>query len=265
MRASDKEKSLRVVILAGGLGTRLSEETSVRPKPMIEIGGMPILWHIIKGFAACEVDRFTVALGYKGDVVKSFFLDYQMMSSDVTISMEDGRVRHDRRTNDAWTVDLVDTGLGTNTGGRLAALREVIGEEQTFCLTYGDGVSDVDIRDVAETHARSGKLATVTAVRPPARFGGLDLDGDVVSHFNEKPSQGEGWINGGFMVLDRRVLDWVVGSDCNFETDVLALLANDGQLAAHRHEGFWHCMDTLRDVRHLQELWDSGSPPWRTW
>jgi glucose-1-phosphate cytidylyltransferase len=255
---------LRVAILAGGLGTRLSEETAFRPKPMIDIGGWPVLWHIIKGYEAHGFDRFVVALGYKGEVVKSFFLNYQALSADLTISMGDASVRQHREKSENWTVDLVDTGIQTNTGGRVLRLRNWLPDED-FCLTYGDGLSDVDPRAVIETHRRNGCVATVTAVRPPARFGGLDLDGERVSWFREKPAEGEGWINGGFMVVNRRIFDHIPSEDCNFETEVLGPLAEAGELAAHRHEGFWQCMDTLRDVRHLQRLWDSGSPPWKTW
>ena len=254
---------MRVVVLAGGLGTRLSEETEIRPKPMIEVGGLPILWHILKGYEACGLQHFVIALGYKGEVVKSFFIDRIRSVSDLTIDMCTGSVTQHAHPPESWVVDLVDTGSATNTGGRLARLREWLPDD-TFCLTYGDGVSDVDVRKVIGFHRDPGRLATVTAVRPPARVGGLDLDGDEVRRFSEKPSD-EGWINGGFMVLDRKVVDMIDGDDCNFESDVLPRLAGDGELMAYRHDGFWQCMDTLRDVRLLQSLWESDRAPWRTW
>ncbi len=236
--------TMKTVILAGGLGTRLSEETTARPKPMVEIGGLPILWHIMKIYAAGDVNEFVLALGYKGEVIQSFV-----------------REAVDR---EAWTVHMVDTGLHTQTGGRLKRLSAWLADE-TFMVTYGDGVADLDVRKVLAFHRSHGRLATVTAVRPPARFGALELDGDLVTTFAEKPQMGEGWINGGFFVFEPGVLDYVDGDDAILERQALERLASDGQLAAYRHEGFWQCMDTVRDVRHLNALWQQDAPPWAVW
>lgn len=252
---------MKTVILAGGLGTRLSEETERRPKPMVEIGGMPILWHIMKMYADAGFTEFLVALGYKAEVVKSFFLDYCRLRNDFSLDLRTGDVDvHDGERED-WTVHLVDTGLDTQVGGRVKRLSKWV-SDGTFMMTYGDGVAALDIRDVLEFHRRHGRLATLTAVRPPARFGALDLDGDLVASFAEKPQLGEGWINGGFFVLEPEVLDYIDGDETVFEREPLERLAQDGQLAAYRHERFWHCMDTLRDVRLLNALWDSGQAPW---
>jgi glucose-1-phosphate cytidylyltransferase len=255
---------MRVVILAGGLGTRLSEETQRIPKPMVEIGGRPILWHIMKTYGAAGFDHFVLALGYKSEVVKSYFLDYRHLTSDLTVDTSTGRVKAHDGERDAWTVDLVDTGLATNTGGRVRRLAAWL-DGPVFGLTYGDGVSDVDLLAVADFHRRHGKLATITAIRPPSRFGGLVLDDGLVMEFSEKPQIGEGWVNGGFMVLDRAVIDRIAGDDTSFESEVLESLAADGELMAYRHTGFWQSMDTLREVRTLEHLWSSGAPPWRTW
>lgn len=255
---------MRTVILAGGFGTRLSEETDRVPKPMVEVGGRPMLWHIMQLYSAAGLRHFVVALGYKSEVVKEYFLRYRFLQADLTVSTATGDVvAHDPPRED-WTVDLVETGLATNTGGRVRRLGRYLPDER-FCLTYGDGVSDVDLAAVVAFHRGHGRLATVTAIRPPSRFGGLVLDGDVVADFTEKPQIGEGWINGGFMVLEREVLDRIDGDATSLEADVLEGLAADGELMAYRHEGFWQSMDTLRDVRTLQALWDSGAPPWRTW
>jgi len=253
-----------VAILAGGLGTRLSEETHRVPKPMVEIGGRPILWHIMKGFAARGFGHFVVAVGYKSDVIKRFFVDYRLLTADVTVDTGEGRIDWHGQLEDAWRVELIETGLETNTGGRVARLGKVLTSD-LFFLTYGDGVSDVDPRRLLDYHRAHGRLATVTAIRPPSRFGGLVLDGDRVECFTEKSQLGEGWINGGFMVLDRSVIDRVESDDVSFEADVLEALANDGELMAYRHDGFWHAMDTLRDVRVLNEMWDDDQARWRTW
>jgi glucose-1-phosphate cytidylyltransferase len=218
----------------------------------------------MKLYGAAEVNHFVVALGYKGIVIKDYFLQSRIQDSSITVRTGTGDVTVHDPTEDDWTLDLIETGLLTDTGGRVRALAPHLPDEE-FCLTYGDGVSDVDIAALIAFHRSHDKLATVTAIRPPARFGGLVLDGDLVADFTEKPQIGEGWINGGFMVLDRRVLDRIQGDEVNFERDVLENLANDGELMAFRHEGFWQSMDTLRDVRNLQRLWDSGAPPWRTW
>lgn len=254
----------KVVILAGGLGTRLAEETDVKPKPMVEIGGRPILWHIMKLYAARGFDEFLVALGYKGNVIKRYFLDEVQLTGDLTVTTGSGHVAARREIEDNWTVNLCDTGLETSTGGRVKRLAPQL-RGGTFMLTYGDGVSDVPVDKVLAFHRKHGKLATVTAVRPPARFGGLVFDGDMVKQFTEKPQIGEGWINGGFLVFEPQVLDMITGDDASLETQLLEHLAKEGQLAAYRHDGFWQCMDTVRDLRLLRSLWDSGRAPWRTW
>ncbi len=255
---------MKVVILAGGFGTRMQEETAMRPKPMVEVGGRPMLWHIMHLYAAHGLNEFVVALGYKADMVRSYFANYRTATRDLTVRLADGTIdTHDAPRED-WTVHLVDTGLETFTGGRVRRLREWIGDEP-FCLTYGDGVSDVDITKLVAFHKAHGKLATVTAVRPPARFGSLELEGDSVRAFAEKSQTSEGWINGGFFVLQPQVLDYIAGDSTLWEREPLERLAAEGQLRAFRHEGFWQPMDTLRDLHHLEALWTSGSPPWRTW
>ncbi|HEY2848238.1 MAG TPA: glucose-1-phosphate cytidylyltransferase [Gemmatimonadaceae bacterium] len=255
---------MKVVILAGGLGTRLSEETSTRPKPMVEIGGRPILWHIMHLYATHGLNEFVLALGYKAEMVRSYFLSYHAVARDVSIHLADGKAVTHGASSEDWNIDLIDTGLETQTGGRLRRLRKWIGNEP-FCLTYGDGVSDVDIGKLIKFHKAHGKLATVTAVRPPARFGGLELEGDRVRAFAEKNQATEGWINGGFFVLEPKVLDYIDGDATLWEKEPLERLAAEGQLRAHRHDGFWQPMDTLRDLRQLESLWAGGSPPWKTW
>ena len=253
---------MKVVILAGGLGTRLQEETSVRPKPMVEIGGRPMLWHIMHLYAAHGMTEFVLALGYKAEMVRSWFLSYHSVSRDITVNLADGAATAHGEATEGWTVHLVDTGLDTQTGGRLRRLREWIGNEP-FCLTYGDGLSNVDLTQLIAFHKNHGKLATVTAVRPPARFGGLDLDGDVVRAFTEKSQANEGWINGGFFVLDPKVLDYIADDTILWEREPLERLASEGQLRAFKHDGFWQPMDTLRDVRLLESLWADGTAPWK--
>ncbi len=255
---------MKVVILAGGYGTRLQEETAVRPKPMVEIGGRPLLWHIMRIYAAYGHTEFFIALGYKGEVIKQYFLTYYLYHHSFRIDLATGRVQVYNGTPENWTVHLIDTGLETQTGGRLKRLAPFLGRE-TFLMTYGDGVADVDLDALVAFHRRHGRLATVTAVRPPARFGGLTFDGDRVVRFVEKPSLGEGWINGGFFVLEPGVLDYIAGDATPFEGEPLERLAADGQLVAYRHPGFWQCMDTLRDVRLLESLWQSGEAPWKVW
>jgi len=256
---------MKVVVLAGGLGTRLSEETDVRPKPMVEIGGLPILWHILKHYAHHGFREFYAALGYKGDHVKRFFLDYHSMSGSVTVSLKDGAVTvHEDHRADDWLVHLVDTGHDSNTGGRLKRLEPFL-SDGTFMLTYGDGVSNVDLPRLVAFHRKHGRLATVTAVRPPSRFGGLVFEGDRVKEFQEKPQVGEGWINGGFMVLEPGVFRYLSGDSDVLESMALEALARDGQLMAYRHEDFWQCMDTLRELRNLQRLWSEGKAPWKVW
>jgi glucose-1-phosphate cytidylyltransferase len=255
---------MKVVILAGGLGTRLAEETEVRPKPMVTIGGRPILWHIMKHYAQAGFCEFVVALGYKGEVVKRYFMDYADLNGRLTLRLKDRAIeRHDTHPED-WSVDLVETGMDTATGGRLRRLRGIV-SHGPFMMTYGDGVSNVDIRRLLDFHRSHGRLATVTVVRPPARFGSLEFDGNRVSRFVEKPQIGEGWINGGFFVLEPGVLDYLPADDMPFERQPLEQLAHDGELMAFRHDKFWQSMDTLRDKRLLESLWESGCAPWKTW
>ncbi len=254
---------MKVVILAGGLGTRLKEETRTKPKPMVEIGGHPVLWHIMNIYASQGYKEFVVALGYKGEVIKDYFLNYYRRNSDMSIQLSDGSVKVQERAHDDWVVHLVDTGLDTAVGGRIKRLSSLIGNE-TFMVTYGDGVANINIQELVAFHRSQWKLATVTAVRPPARFGSLRFDGDLVTDFIEKPQAGEGWINGGFFVLDHRVLDYIEGDSTRFEKEPLGQLAREGQLAAYKHAGFWQCMDTMRDVELLESLWERGAP-WKVW
>jgi glucose-1-phosphate cytidylyltransferase len=255
---------VKVVILAGGLGTRLAEETDVRPKPMVEVGHRPILWHIMKHYAAAGFTEFVVALGYKGEEIKRFFADYLTLDGDITVHLHDGRITRQRTPTENWVIDLVDTGFSTNTGGRVKRLESRLAGER-FMLTYGDGVSTVDLHRLLDHHDANGRLATLTAVRPPSRFGGLDLRTDGTVGFTEKPQMGEGWINGGFMVVEPEVLAYIGHDGVSFEADVLERLARERQLTAYRHDGFWQPMDTLRDVRYLRGLWSSGEAPWVTW
>lgn len=253
---------MKVVILAGGLGTRLAEHTEVRPKPMVQIGGRPILWHILKYYSGFDHRDFYIALGYLGEVIKDYFLDYRLLATpEVVVNLRDCTVETTGRPPEDWKVHLVDTGLASMTGGRLLRLREHVGSE-TFMVTYGDGLANVDLDALLTFHRAHGKLATVTAVRPPARFGGLLLDGDQVQEFTEKPIIGEGWINGGYFVFEPGVFDYIAGDATHLEMDPLRDLARDGELNAFRHDNFWQCMDTLRDHRLLEELWDSGKAPW---
>lgn len=256
--------SIKTVILAGGLGTRLSEETVLRPKPMVEIGGQPILWHIMKIYEAAGLDEFVVALGYKGEMVKEYFLRYHAMRADFSLDLATGGVRYHDREPECWRVHMMDTGAHTQTGGRIKRLASLL-DGQFFLLTYGDGVANLDVRKVIDFHRAHGKLATVTAVRPPARFGGIVMDGDQVCGFAEKPQTGEGWINGGFFVLDRRVLDYIDGDDMAWEGQPMSRLTHEGQLMAFRHDGFWQPMDTLREKNLLEDLWNSGNAPWKIW
>jgi glucose-1-phosphate cytidylyltransferase len=255
---------MKVVILAGGFGTRLTEETQVKPKPMVEIGGRPILWHIMQHYAHYGFKEFVVALGYKGELIKRYFLDYSALTGSMTVDLATGAVKTHERQTDDWTVHLIDTGANVMTGGRVKRLRKVLGNEP-FMLTYGDGVCDVDLNALLSFHRAQKVIGTVTAVRPPARFGGLVFDGALVQDFTEKPQIGEGWINGGFMVLEPKVFDYLEGDHSVLEAHALEALAAERQLAAYKHDQFWQCMDTLRDVRTLEALWESGSPPWRVW
>jgi len=255
---------MKVVILAGGFGARLAEETEVKPKPMVEIGGEPILWHIMKHYAHYGFKEFIVALGYKGEVIKHFFLDYSSLQGSLSIDMNSGAITTRDRMKEDWLVHLVDTGLESSTGGRISRVRQYIGNEPFF-MTYGDGVANVDLNALLSLHKKCGRIATLTAVRPPARFGGLIFDEDLVSQFTEKPQIGEGWINGGFMVMEPSIFDYIKSDATNLEAEVLDQLAQAGQLAAYRHDDFWQCMDTLRDKRLLESLWQQGSAPWKTW
>jgi glucose-1-phosphate cytidylyltransferase len=255
---------MKVAILAGGLGTRLSEETVVRPKPMVEVGEQPILWHIMKHYSHFGFKDFVIALGYKGEYIKRYFMDYYHLSTNLTIDLSQGSVHPQHTVRDDWRINLIDTGTATNTGGRVKRLQPWLGEE-TFMLTYGDGISDLNLNDLIQFHRAQGRIATITAVRPPARFGGIVFDGDLVAQFTEKPQIGEGWINGGFMVLEPEVFQYLKDDDASLEAHALERLANERQLAAYRHDGFWQCMDTLRDKRILDSMWDSGNPPWKLW
>jgi glucose-1-phosphate cytidylyltransferase len=255
---------MKVAILAGGLGTRLAEETEVRPKPMVEIGGRPILWHIMKHYASFGFNEFLVALGYKGEFIKRFFVDYSTMNGSMTVCLADGSITRLDESRDDWTVHLIDTGQDTNTGGRVGRLAPWLRDE-TFMLTYGDGVANVDLHALLRFHRGHGKLVTMSAVHPPSRFGGLTFDAAGLAQFTEKPQMGEGWINGGFMVIEPRVLDYIDGDPTSFEADTLERLAEEGELVAYTHEDFWQCMDTLRDVRYLRSMWESGNAPWVTW
>jgi len=256
--------SMKAVILCGGLGTRLSEETVLKPKPMVEIGGMPVLWHIMKIYAAHGVREFVLALGYKGESIKDYFVNYRYRSRSLTVEMHKGVVEVHQGDSEDWTVHLLDTGLNTQTGGRLKRAAQFIGREP-FLATYGDGVTNLDITKVIKEHKRNGRLATMTAVRPPARFGSMVFEGDLVTRFEEKPQAGEGWINGGFFVLQPEVADYIEGDATLWEREPMEKLASAGQLAAYRYDGFWQCMDTLRDVRLLESLWQEGRAPWKTW
>ncbi len=256
---------MKTVLLAGGLGTRLAEETAVIPKPMVEIGGRPILWHILNIYAANGFREFVLALGYKGEVVKDYFRNFRERNSDLTVKLARGEVTAHDAAHPDWTVHLVDTGLGTATGGRLKRLSSWLADDETFMMTYGDGVADIDVKRLLAYHRAHGKLGTLTAVRPPARFGGLWLDGEKVTSFTEKPHATEGWINGGFFVLQREVLDLIAGDDTPWERFPLETLAARGELMAYHHDGFWQPMDTLREKRFLEELWATGNAPWKVW
>jgi len=255
---------MKTIILAGGLGSRLSEETEIRPKPMVEIGGRPILWHIMKIYSYYGFDEFILALGYKADYIKKYFLEYARHSGNITVSIKNGKSKIVQREQDEWTIHLEETGIDTMTGGRIKSLSHWV-KNETFMVTYGDGVSDVNIKELITFHKKMGKLATITAVRPPARYGGLIIENQTVKKFTEKPQTGEGWINGGFIVFEPQVLDMIPGQKSSLEVELLEELSAIGQLAAFSHDGFWQCMDTLRDLKYLEALWSTGNAQWKVW
>lgn len=256
---------MKAVILAGGLGTRISEDTVNRPKPMIEIGGKPILWHIMKIYSAYGINEFVICCGYKGYVIKEYFANYFLHTSDVTFDMRTNAMQVHQQYAEPWKVTLVDTGELTMTGGRLRRVRDFVKDEETFCFTYGDGLSDINITSLIEYHRQQQTLATLSATYPPGRFGALDIRENKVGSFKEKPKGDGGMINGGFFVLSPRVIDLIPGDECIWEREPLEKLAASGELAAYQHDGFWQPMDTLRDKNHLEELWQSGKAPWKVW
>jgi glucose-1-phosphate cytidylyltransferase len=259
-------ESVKAIILAGGFGSRLSEETALRPKPMVEVGGKPILWHIMNIYAAHGVEEFIVALGYRGESIKQYFLSFYALNNDISVDLASGEtIVHNGGRQPNWKVHLVDTGLHTQTGGRLRRLRGWLEPDETFMFTYGDGVTDLDVRDLLRFHRSHGKLATVTTVRSPARFGRIGFDGDRIVDFYEKPEAGEGWINGGYFVLHARAIDYIEGDETVWEREAVEALVRDGQLMGYRHAGFWSCMDTLKEKNFLEELWHSGKAPWKVW
>ena len=255
---------MKVGILAGGLGTRLAEETEVRPKPMVEIGGRPILWHIMKYYGYFGFNDFSIALGYKGEFIKRWMVEYASLTDNLTVSIRNGDVTRHHGDREDWQVKLIDTGLPTATGGRIKRLAPFIGDDGTFMLTWGDGVSTVDLHALLAFHRRHGRLATMTAVRPPARFGHLEIEDDEIVEFSEKPQTGEGWINGAFFVLEPEIFDYIDGDETQFEREPLERLAKDRQLMAYRHYDFWQCMDTVRDKKLLEAMWEDGAP-WKVW
>jgi glucose-1-phosphate cytidylyltransferase len=256
---------MKTVVLAGGLGSRLSEETIIKPKPMVEIGNIPILLHIMKIYAYYGFSEFVIALGYKGEVIKDYFINYHLLNSDVRVTTRTGRVEYITPVKDELTISMIDTGAETMTGGRLHRLEPFIRKDGTFMLTYGDGVGSIDIKKLLQFHKSHGKIATITAVRPPARFGAMSFDGDKVLEFMEKPQTGEGWINGGFFVFEPEIFDYLSGDGAVLEREPLERLCRDDQLMAYRHDGFWHPMDTIRDRDFLNEQWKSGKAPWKLW
>ena len=256
---------MKAVILAGGFGTRLSEETVTRPKPMVEIGGKPILWHIMKIYASHGVTEFVIAVGYKGEMIKEYFLNFYAINNDVSIDLGTGKTTIHEGSQPNWKVHLVDTGLSTQTGGRLKRLKRWLADDETFLFTYGDGVADIDLSAAITFHKSHGKLATVTTVRTPARFGRIGFEGDQIADFNEKPQSGEGWINGGFFVLNKKVLDYIDGDETSWEREPSERLVCEGQMVWYKHNSFWSCMDTLREKTYLEDLWKSGKAPWKIW
>ena len=255
---------MKVVILAGGLGTRISEETHLKPKPMIEIGGMPILWHIMKIYSSYDINEFVICCGYKGYLIKEYFANYSLHMSDVTFDMKKNDIQIHHKSVEPWTVTLVDTGIETMTGGRLKRIKEYV-QNDTFCFTYGDCVGNIDIKDLIKFHKNEKTIATITAVQPPGRFGVLDIQKNKISFFKEKPAGDGNWINGGFFVLEPSVFDYIEDDSTIWEREPLENLSNDGRLSAYKHDGFWHPLDTLRDKNYLQKLWEDGKAPWKLW
>jgi len=256
---------MKVVILAGGMGTRLSEETHLRPKPMVEVGGKPILWHIMNIYACQGIEEFIIAVGYKGEAIKEYFLNYYAINNDISIDLATGKTKIHDGNQPKWKVDLVDTGLYTQTGGRLRRLEKWLANDETFLFTYGDGVADLNIKALLDFHRSHGKLATVTTVRSPARFGRIAFEGDLITEFYEKPQAAEGWINGGFFVLNAKAIGYIRDDETVWEREPVERLAHDGQLMGYRHYGFWSCIDTLKEKKYLEELWSSGKAPWKVW
>jgi glucose-1-phosphate cytidylyltransferase len=256
---------MKVVILAGGFGSRLSEETVAKPKPMVEIGGKPILWHIMNIYSAHGFHEFVIALGYRGDMIKRYFVDFYAINNDITVDLSDGATEVHEHRHPPWKIHLIDTGLDTMTGGRLKRLESYLGADEDFMFTYGDGVADIDLTALRTFHRQHGKIATVTTVRNPARFGRIGFDGDRVEEFYEKPETGEGWINGGFFVLSRRVFDYIDDDGTVWEREPVERLARDGELMGYRHYGFWSCMDTLKEKNSLESLWRGGRAAWKIW
>ena len=256
---------MKAVILAGGLGTRISEETHLKPKPMIEIGGKPILWHLMKIYSSHGINDFVICCGYKGYIIKEYFNNYFLHMSDVTFDISNNKMKVHQQSAEPWTVTLVDTGEDTQTGGRLQRVASYLEDEKAFCFTYGDGLANVDIAKLIQFHEKHGKLATITAVQPPGRYGALNLKDDLVTRFFEKPKGDGGWINGGFFVLSPQCIDYIDSDDMPWEFKPLKNIASQGELMSYQHEGFWQPMDTLRDKNLLDELWESGKAPWKTW
>lgn len=257
------KRFMKSVILAGGFGTRISEETHLKPKPLIEIGTMPILWHLMKSYSVYDINDFVICCGYKGYLIKEYFANYFLHMSDVTIDIKNNKMEVHKKTAEPWTITLVDTGLETMTGGRLKRIKNYV--DDTFCFTYGDGLSDINISNLINFHKTKNKLATVTAVKPPGKYGGLTINDDKVTTFTEKPAGDGSWINGGFFVLEPSVLDYIQNDSTIWERDPLEKLTKDGELSVYKHTGFWYAVDTLRDKNHLEELWKSGKAPWKKW
>ena len=256
---------MKTIILCGGLGTRLSEETVVKPKPMVEVGDKPILWHIMKIYSNFNYNTFVLALGYKGEKIKEYFLNYNYLTSNLTINLKSGDVLKTEDSEDKWKVQMIDTGTKSMTGGRVNRLKKLLIKDKTFMVTYGDGLGDIDINKLVSFHKNHGKIATMVAVRPPARFGSIVFDENKVLEFKEKAQTSEGWINGGFFIFEKKIFDYLHGDDTVLESDALENLAKAGELMAYKHYGFWQCMDTLRDKMYLNKIWNDGNAPWKKW